>query len=148
MRCRMPGPFRYGWLALMLVFTVVGAPLLIIWSNRGGPGAPPASFAFLWIAGMAWVWFCSAALFPYEIRLSEDGEIEFKSVLRSVKVNARDLISIAPGFRGWDPNILLFKTRTRTVRTLRQMDGLHDLVTELRASIRPDFGLSTVLHEI
>ena len=103
LRCRMPAPFRYGRLGFMLVLTLVGAPLLIIWSNKGGPGAPPASFAFLWIAGMAWVRFCSAALFPYEIRLSEDGELEFKSVLRSVKVNARDLLSIAPGFRGWIP---------------------------------------------
>lgn len=89
---------------------------------------------------LAWLWYLALFLIAYEIRLTASGEIEFKSVLRSIKMDARGLESIRPAQFGLDPYTLVFKSGTHTARTLRQMDGLSALIFELRA-INPHLDL-------
>jgi hypothetical protein len=142
-RCRISGPFRYLWLGMVGFFTAVGVPLLVAAAIRGGPDAPPPFFVVAWIGILLWFWYVALVWISYEIRLSPAGELEFKSVLRSVKVDARDVSYVGPALGGIDPYTLVFKTRTKTARTVRQMDGLTSLIEQLR-SLSPQIELKGV----
>ena len=142
-RCRVAGPLPYLWLGMVAIFTLIGVPLLVAGLIRGGQDDVPPLFAILWIAMVGWLWYIALVWIAYEVRLSATGELEFRSVLRSIRMDAADLISIRPAQRGWDPYTLLFKSRTRTARAMRQMDGLHDLIADLRA-INPKLELRGV----
>jgi hypothetical protein len=142
-RCRISGPFPYLWLGMVVLFTLVGAPLIVVATIRGGTDAPPPFFAAAWIAILLWFWYAALVWISYEIRLSASGELEFKSVLRSVKIDARDVLYVGPPWGGLDPYTLVFRTSTKTARTVRQMDGLHSLIYQLR-SVNPEIELKGV----
>jgi hypothetical protein len=59
-------------------------------------GGAPASFAAFFIGAIGWNWFVLLWLFAYEILLSADGTLTFRSVLREETIDARELVSIAP----------------------------------------------------
>jgi hypothetical protein len=115
-RCRISGPFPYIWLGMLVLFTLVGAPALVIATIRGGTDSPPLGFAAVWIGILLWFWYVALVWVAYEIRLSASGEIEFKSVLRSVKVDARELMYIGPAMGGLDPYTVIFKTPKKRAR--------------------------------
>lgn len=142
-RCRISGFFPYLWLGMVVFFTAVGVPLIVVAAIHGGPDAPPTFFVVAWIGVLLWFWYVALVWTAYEIRLSPGGELEFKSVLRSVKVDARDVSYVGPALGGLDPYTLVFKTSTKTARTVRQMDGLTSLIEQLR-SLNPQIMLKGV----
>jgi hypothetical protein len=129
-RCRVYGPLAYFYLGILSIMSFVGVPLLI--SASVGSAGPPLWFSALWIAGISWNWFIVLWLFAYEVRLSVHGVLTFRCVLREVRVHGRDLVSVAP--LRWDLNgtVLVFRTPSDKMRTLRNMDGLFALMGQLR----------------
>jgi hypothetical protein len=128
------------WFGMLAVFTFVGAPLLIVTMIKGGPNAPPVFFAVFWLAILAWFWFVALVFISYEIRLFPNGEVEFKSVLRSIRVNVGDVTYVGPAFGGWDMNTLVFKFSTGSARVARSMNGFHSMLNQLLAR-NPDIQL-------
>lgn len=129
-RCRLYGPTRYFYLGVLSLMSLVGVPVLI--SSIVGADGPPIWFAALWIGILLWNWFVILWLFAYEIRLLPEGTLTFKAVLREVTMNAGDVLSISTLWWDLNGNVLVFRTPSRKMRTLRSMDGLFSLIEQLR----------------
>jgi hypothetical protein len=129
LRCRVYGPLPYFYIGMLCLFTFVFAPIVIVSSLRSGF---PIWFAALWLGGLAWNWYAGLTRFAYEVRLSTGGVLSFKTVLREVTIDARDLISVGPAW--WDLNGigLVFRTSSGKVRSFRSMTGLSALIVQLR----------------
>jgi hypothetical protein len=82
----------------------------------------------------------------YDVRLTEGGELEFKSALRTVRVRAQDLRFVRSAMSGLDPYTVIFSNRTGSDRTPRQMHGFSDLVSQLTA-LNPTLVLDGVCPE-
>src|SRR5207237_9731086 len=79
LRGRVSGPRPYFAVAVLGVMTFVAAPFLVVTTIHD---QSPAWFSVLWIGGLGWNWYVGLTRFAYEIRLSIDGTLSFKSVLR------------------------------------------------------------------
>jgi hypothetical protein len=131
--CRISGPLPYFWFGTVALFTflVIGLVLGLL-GEKGAANAIP--FVLLMLGVLAWLWFAGLAYYPYEIRLTADGVLAFRSVLRTIRVDAGDLVSIHPYVFDMGGATLVFETPSRKLHVLRRMDGLLDLITELRAN--------------
>jgi hypothetical protein len=110
--------------------TLVGVPALLIATIRGGAG-PPLWFVALWLVMLSSFWYVLLVWVSYEVRLSPTGEMEFKSVMRTVRRDARQLAHVEPA-SAFDPYMVVFKFLTGKSRTVRQMDGFSTLIHELK----------------
>jgi hypothetical protein len=118
------------WYATSLVWVVLGIPFILSRSSERGPGALPLWFIVTWIASVIVGAYIALVQVAYEIRLTQDGILEFRSLLRTIQLDSRDVLSIAPA--RLNTFVLLFKARERTARTLRYMDALPILIVEIR----------------
>jgi hypothetical protein len=139
--CRISGPLPYFWIGFMALFTFVFIAGSVALLDEAGANAIP--FVLLMLGVLAWLWFAGLAWYPYEMRLTSEGVLAFRSVLRTIRVDAGDLVSIRPYVFDMGGTTLVFKTPSRSVHVLRRMDGLLDLITELRA-INPNLELRGV----
>jgi hypothetical protein len=120
---------------LMLAAVVLAGVILTILAAAGRFGAdgPPAvAFLVMLVVALftAYMWL----RVPFEIKVRDDGIIEFRSLLRSVAVSPGEIMSVrakryALGF------IDVVHSRG-TVHMLSQMDGLHEFITTLK-SVNP-----------
>lgn len=94
------------------------------------PKAPPPLVGVLLLAimGLYLGWILSL---PYRITLSQDGVVEFISVLRPRTVRAQEIKSIQPD--GRQVGFLLVRTDRRKIRIMAQFDGFHDFLARLKA---------------
>lgn len=137
-RCRIVGWMPFVWLGAISLMTMLGIPLTID-VVRGGPDSPGPVFAIFWLGILAWFWYVALVHISYEIRLSPEGEIEFKSVLRKIRMNAQELTYIGPAY--WlDPYTVVFRSTTRAARSTRTMENFSLLISELRR-LNPDIRL-------
>ena len=90
--------------------------------------ATPAFFGFFYIGVIGWNLFW-VLRFPHEIVLHGDGTIDFKSVLRKVKMHATEIKTIKPANATFG---FLVVTGTYTVRLLAQFDNFHEFVAKLK----------------
>ena len=140
--CRISGPLPFFWIGTVALFTFVFIGSVVgLLVEDGAAAAVP--LLLLMLGALAWLWFVGLVWFPYEIRLTSDGVLTFRSVLRTIQVKAGDLVSIRPEFMDLGGATLVFRTTSRSLRALRRMDGMLDLLTEVRA-INPDLELRGV----
>jgi hypothetical protein len=130
-RCRISRGPAALWLGAVGFMTVMGIPLLLITIIRNPSDAPPILLVAWWLGTLAWFWYVLLVWISYEVRLSPTGEMEFKSVLRTVRRDARQLAHIEAA-SAFDPYTVVFKFLTGKSRTVRQMEGFVDLIRELK----------------
>jgi hypothetical protein len=130
-RCRISAGLAALWLGVLGFMTLIGVPTLLITMALDPAEGPPFWFAALWLGTLAWLWYVPLVWISYEVRLSPTGEMEFKSVLRTVRRDAHQLAHVKPASM-FDPYTVVFKFLTGKSRTVRQMDGFVDLIRELR----------------
>ena len=130
-RCRTVGWLPYFWLGGVGLTTLIGSTMLVLVIAAGETDAAPLLFSAAWLGIMGWCCYVGLVRTAYEIRLDTSGQLEFKSVLKRKGMDSADLVSIGPE-KGKDPYILVFRSRTSSARALRMMEGMHDLVQELR----------------
>lgn len=95
--------------------------------SHSGPSVP---FAML-LAGVVVVnavWMLSI---PHQMVLSQDGTIEFISVLRQRVFRAAEVKSIKP--EGLTFGFVMLRANSGKIRLLTQLDGFHDFLANLKA---------------
>ena len=137
-RCRVVGWFPYFWLGGVLLVTSLATIFLVAVLATGERDAPPLLFSAAVLAVMVWNCYVGLVMIAYEIQLDQSGHLEFRSILRRRRMHTADLVSITANWA--DPYTLVFRSRTSATRTVRMMDGMHDLIQEVR-SINPDVEL-------
>ena len=120
-------------LVLGLVFIAVagiGTAIALAPSLFPGPKAPPplVGVVLLVIFGAYLVWIL---YLPYQITLSQDGAVEFISVLQRRTVRAEEIRSIKP--EGSKFGFFTVRTDRGKIRILAQFDGFSDFLTRLKA---------------
>jgi hypothetical protein len=118
---------------LALVFIAaagIGIAIALSPSLFPSPKAPPplVGVLLLVIFGVYLVWIL---YLPYQITLSQDGAVEFISVLKRRSVRAAEIRSIKP--EGSKFGFLTVRTDRSKIRILAQFDGFHDFLTRLKA---------------
>ena len=122
---------RSQYLELAL-FTGIGliilAECVFISTLRPGPGA--AAYLILLVYIPLGINFWHIGRTAREIRLEDDGQIEFVSPLGTTRVAVQDLLSIAPTHfaRGMR---YIARHRNGAVRFDPRLNGMHELITEL-----------------
>ncbi len=107
--------------------------MLLVGAIRGGSDAPPILLAITFSAVVGWFWFVALIWVSYEIRLTASGELEFVSVLRTLRTKVADVKSVRSAMGGLDPYTIVFTFAGGKARAIRQMDGLHKLMQRLVA---------------
>jgi hypothetical protein len=140
--CRISGPLPFFWIGTvaLLTFFFIGSVVGLLGQDGAAAAVP---LLLLMLGALAWLWFVGLVWFSYEIRLTSDGVLAFRSVLRTIQVHAGDLVSIRPDFMDLGGATLVFRTTSRSLRAMRRMDGMLDLLTEVRA-INPGLELRGV----
>jgi hypothetical protein len=116
------------WVFARFIGVFVGA------AGKFGPEGPPAwIFLILLVVALfaAYMWL----RIPFEIKMRDDGLIEFRSVLRRTTISPIEIKSVraklyALGFAD-------VVHRTGTIHLLSQMDGFHDFILTIK-SLNPD----------
>src|SRR5688572_3875553 len=82
--------------------------------------------------GVLYWWFSILYQLFYEVTLHEDGEVEFKSVLRTRRVRATDIEAIVPRWGGVDLYTMTVRTTHGKLHMIRGMSNMFDFGTRLR----------------
>lgn len=121
------------WLFTISLLTLVGVPGVLFSAFSDDQDAPSLVFALFWIGIVGWFWYLALVWTSYEVVLSAEEQLSFKSVLKRTTMDARDVVFIGSAMDGWDPYMLVFRTDSgATARIPRQSDGLVALVTEIK----------------
>jgi hypothetical protein len=118
---------------LVIIFIAIagiGAAIALAPSFLQGPKVPPPLVGLLLLTILVLYLYWILCL-PYRLTLSQDGALEFISVLRRRTVRAEEIKSIQPDSR--QVGFLVVKTDRRKIRILAQFDGFHDFLTRLKA---------------
>jgi hypothetical protein len=115
-------------IALLVIFSSVSIFMLIFPFTFKDHSGPPAFLGFLWIIILTWNLFWILRI-PHKIILYKDGLVEFISVLRKVKVQARDIKSIKPEGPTYG---FLVVTAQKKIRILAQFDDFHDFLSKIK----------------
>lgn len=113
---------------ILVLFTGIGGCLIWVALTYPGMNLSPL-LGVLWLMAMLlpWLWVVSI---PSLIQVGEDGKVELKSLIRTRRINAADIIAIQP-----DPaqlGFLIIKLRKGKIRLLNQYDGFHMFLTDLK----------------
>jgi hypothetical protein len=119
---------------LPLIFiAVLGAVGIIglVWSLSRGVNSehPPFIFLFLIVISVGNGWFFGGV--AIEVRLTEDGYIEFIGPLRRVRIAVLDILSIAPSEMSQTP-VYVVRHRNGRFRVDGRLNGMHELISELK----------------
>ena len=87
-------------------------------------------FLSLWFCGLGWVWY-SYLKMPIEIKISSENSIEFRSVLKPVRLSPQEIKSIKA--MPLSPGFINIRHTKGTVRLINQMDGFYDFVSTLKS---------------
>lgn len=119
---------RFLLIAMLVIFSSISIFMLIFPFTFKDRSSPPAFIGIFWIFILAWnlFWFLRI---PHKIILHKDDTVEFVSVLRKIKVQAREIKSIKP--EGPTYGFLVIRAQKR-IRILSQFDNFHDLIAKLK----------------
>jgi hypothetical protein len=117
--------FLFGMLFVFLAVTVLMFVLSFILTE---PDAPPSFFGVFWLLIVGWNLFWILR-FPYQIVLRGDGTIEFRSVIRKVRMNAIEIASMKPANGTF--GFLTVKGKKK-ITILAQFDNFHEFVLKLK----------------
>jgi hypothetical protein len=122
-------PIKFMMPLIALGLAVVGMIAGLSWSLSRGPqpGPPFPVFLIVLAAFGPQIWIYASTAF--EIRLGDDGILEFVGVLRRTRVAVTDVRSIAPSIY---PQIYVARSSQRNVRFDGRLNGLHELVAEIK----------------
>jgi hypothetical protein len=117
------------WLILMLViFVGVSIFFLIFPFTFKDQTGPPWFIGIFWIIIVAWNLFWVLRI-PHKIIFYKNGSLEFRSVLRNMKMLATEIKSIRPEGPTYG---FLVVTAKKKIRILSQFDNFHELVSKLK----------------
>jgi hypothetical protein len=108
---------------LMLAFLAV--PFL------QGPHRPPIEFMVPFVGGLAYVSYKLYRI-PFEIRVEDDGKIQFRSLLRMVTVAPHEIKAIRA--KPYQVGFVDIEHRGGFVHLVNQMDGFHEFLTNLKTT--------------
>ena len=113
------------------VFTVIGLLFItgVLQSSNGDE--PPRVFGIVWLGIVGWYWFWVLSM-PHTITVSESGNVEFISVIRTRRTTFRDIKSIKPYSSQF--GFLIVRTGGGKIRILNQFDGFHDFILRLKTA--------------
>jgi membrane protein implicated in regulation of membrane protease activity len=117
-----------AWMFAGIIGIVVGA------AGKFAPEGPPAwSFLVLLVVAVftAYMWL----RIPFEIKMRDDGLIEFRSVLRRTTISPMEIKSVRAKL--YALGFVDVVHRTGTVHLLSQMDGFHDFISTVK-SLNPE----------
>jgi hypothetical protein len=117
--------YLLGTLFVLLVVTVLAFVMPFIVT---GPDAPPAFIGvfFLFIVGGNLFWILRL---PHQILLHGDATIEFRAVIRKVRMNPIEIASLKPANGTF--GFIIVKGKKK-VRLLAQFDDFHEFVLKLK----------------
>lgn len=115
---------------IILVFGGAGVAVML----APGPKTPSPIFGLILLAIVA-LYLAWILGLPNRITLSQDGAIEFISVLQRRAVRAQEIISIRPSNSRL--GFFVVSTGGAKIRILAQFDGFHDFLTRLQAMNPP-----------
>jgi hypothetical protein len=116
---------------ILLAVLGIGAIAGLVWSTAsdfgGAPPFPVFLVALLVIGINLWMIGRNAV----EIRLQDDGYVEFVAPFRTTRIAALNILSIAPSatMKG---AVFILKHRDGKVTFDPKLDGMHELITELK----------------
>ncbi len=116
---------------IMTIFGIVITISPIIGSNFFGPDGPPWPIGIVWLVVLVWVWYAFLRI-PFEIRVLDDNNIEFKSLLKRTTISPMEIKSL----KAWSISIgfLRLKHSKGTIHLLNQIDDFHEFVSFIKAS--------------
>jgi hypothetical protein len=123
--------FIFGMLG---IFTLVGILILVgaVHMEDGQGSGPPPLFGLFWLGIVGIQWYYWVLSLPHTIRVSDDNQIEFTSIIRRQRATPREIRSIAPYNSQF--GFLVIKTDHGKIRLLNQFDGFHEFLTWLKAN--------------
>jgi hypothetical protein len=121
--------FYFAFFAIFILAALLGVVAGLA-GKIGADGPPTWVFALVlaFVLFAAYMWL----RFPYEITVSDDARVEFKSIFRTTTTSLSEIVSVqakrnAVGF-------VDVVHATGTVHLLNQMDGFHDFVATIKAA--------------
>jgi hypothetical protein len=117
--------FLFGMLFVFLAVTVL---MFVLPLTVTGPHAPPSFIGVFWLLIVGWNLFWILR-FPHQIVLHADGTIEFRAVIRKVRMNAIEIASMKPANGTF--GFIIVKGKKK-VAILSQFDNFHEFVLKLK----------------
>jgi hypothetical protein len=123
-----------GWVTLG---TVLAGVAIASWTVE--ENGPPVAFLVLSLSPVAVLWYCVLFVAIIEARLwPDDGRLEFRSLLRSRKMNVADVVDVDLGLRGLNQRVVNIRYRRggyrRPVARLSNLKSTWDLVERIHES--------------
>jgi peptidoglycan/LPS O-acetylase OafA/YrhL len=116
----------------LILLTVLGLGAIagLVWSGTSSFGAAPpfpVFLAALLIIGIN-LWIIAGT--AVEVRLGDDGHVEFVAPLRNTRIAVMNILSIVPS-GAMKGAVFILKHRDGKVRFDPKLNGMHELITEL-----------------
>jgi hypothetical protein len=113
------------------VFTIMGLLFFsgVLQSSNGD--GPPRVVGIFWLGIIGWYWYWVLSM-PHTITVSESGNVEFISVIRTRRTTLREIESIKPYSSQF--GFLIVKAGSGKIRLLNQFDGFHDFILRLKSA--------------
>ena len=127
-RLYLPWGSKVFLLGILFVFLGVTVLMFVLPFILTGPDAPPSFIGVFWllIVGSNLFWILR---FPHQIVLHADGNIEFRAVIRKVRMNAIEIASMKPANGTF--GFIIVKGKKR-ITILAQFDNFHDFVLKVK----------------
>ena len=120
-------------IVVVLIFLLLVALLLssgIIKDKRGQ--GPPWFMGVFFLAVAGFNGYFYVLRVPHRIEVTDDGHVEFVSLVRRKRVVAREIRSIAPD--SGQVGFFTIKTDQGKIRILNQFDGFHEFIAWLKSN--------------
>ena len=120
-------------IVVVLIFLVLVAVLLFsgIIKDKRGQG-PPWFMGVFFLAVAGFNGYFYVLRVPYRLEVTDDGHVEFVSLVRRKRVAAREIQSIAPD--SGQVGFFTIKTDQGKIRILNQFDDFHEFITWLKTN--------------
>jgi hypothetical protein len=116
----------------LTLLTILGLAAIagLVWSGFSGFGGSPPFPVFLVALLIIGINLWIIAGIAVEVRLGDDGHVEFVTPLRTTRIAVMNILSITPS-AAMKGAIFILKHRDGKVRFDPKLNGMHELITEL-----------------
>jgi hypothetical protein len=135
-RLYIPTPFLLLFVAILAGLPIV-ALVLTGAAVLGRLEGPPWEFLLLCTVIMVFIAYMFLRI-PFEIRIRDDGMLEFRSLFGRTSLSPSEVISVKA--RGSQLGFADLRSSTRTIPLITQMDGFHEFLSTLK-SLNPSVEL-------
>ena len=127
------------FMLLFLTILTLLVPVLFLLNFDNPNNRPPGFLIIPWLLIMAWNWWAYLRI-PYQIKVFDDGGIEFKSLIQNTVIRNADMFSIRPygGKLGWGNGFYVIKHRNGKIHIIQQFTGFYEFLSLLK-STNPNF---------